>query len=105
MIEDVLNLTTDIVNNSSNNFTKVEQFVLHTVKDNGVYFVQIEGMNRSHTGIFKIRAKQSDLGLIFKYPCIYEYDDALLRKWRLRRITCDVQDEFHWNNFRWMDLR
>ena len=98
MIEDIMNLTTRIINECSGRWTKFDKFVLHTVKDNETPFVQIDALNNSHTTKFKIRAKQSDLGLIFKYPLVYENEDALLRKWKLRRMNSKTYpDRFYVN--------
>ena len=105
MIEDVMDICTNIINMWQSPWTKTEQFILHTVKDKGTSFVQIEGLNRSHTSMFKIRAKQSDLGLIFKYPCIYESEDALLRKWKLKRIDfCNIKDKSYQNLLKFDDV-
>ena len=104
MIEDIMDICTEIINNYSGDWSKINRFVIHTIMDidhNGHIskpFVQIEGLNRSHTTMFKIRAKQSDIGLIFKYPCIYEGEDALLRKWKLKRIDLNnIRDKSYWD--------
>ena len=105
MIEDVMDICTNIINMWQDPWTKTEQFILHTVKDKGTPFVQIEALNRNHTAMFKIRAKQSDLGLIFKYPCIYESEDALLRKWKLKRIDFDnIRDRSYWTLLKFDDV-
>lgn len=105
MIENVMDICTNIINMWQSPWTKTEQFILHTVKDKGTSFVQIEGLNRNHTAMFKIRAKQSDLGLIFKYPCIYESEDALLRKWKLKRIDFDnIRDRSYWSLLKFDDV-
>lgn len=105
MIEDVMNICTNIINMWQSPWTKTEQFILHTVKDKRTSFVQIEGLNRNHTAMFKIRAKQSDLGLIFKYPCIYEGEDALLRKWKLKRMDFDnIRDKSYWDLLKFDDV-
>ena len=84
---------------------KVDLFVLHTVKDKGISFVQIEGLNRSHTVIFKIRVKQSDIGLIFKYPCIYEFGDIVHGRWNLKRINFeDIRDKSYWGLLKFDDV-
>ena len=105
MIEDIMNITTKIVNQFQSSWTKTELFVLHTVKDNQTDYVQMEAINHSHTTLFKIRAKQSDLGLIFKHPCIYETENAILRKWKLTRMNFDnIRDECYWNMLKFDDV-
>ena len=105
MIEDILDLTTEIINQVQNEYTRPQAFVLHTVIENETPYVQIEALNRNHTVLFKIRAKQSDVGLIFKYPCIYEYDDALLRKWKLKRMNMEnLPDKTYWDLLKFGDV-
>lgn len=99
-----MDICTKIINQWQGSMSKTEAFVLHTVKDNGTSFVQIEALNRSHTTMFKIRVKQSDVGLIFKYPLIYEAEDAMLRKWKLRRMNFDnISDKCYWDLLKFDD--
>ena len=86
MVNRIVDFCYKLCNSEINDsWTHLDDFVLHTVHD-GEEFIQIEALNRSHTVLFKIRAKRSDLGLIFKYPCIYAREDFCLQKWKLRRV-------------------
>lgn len=86
-------------------WNKVDSFVLHTVKDKEISYVQIEGLNRTHTVLFKIRVKQSDIGLKFKYPCIYEFTDILHERWNLKRINFEnIRDNSYWNLLKFDDV-
>ena len=69
------------------NWYDVEQFILY---DDISGFVHIDGINRNQTILFKVRAKKSDLGLSFKYPCVYNRDDITQGKWRLKRLDKDI---------------
>lgn len=84
MTENMLNFLHDLTyHNDEISWIKLDLFMLHTVVDNGKEFVQGDALNRSHTVLFKIRAKREDVGLWFKYPHMY---DANLRNYKLRQV-------------------
>lgn len=70
---------------TKHNWSNFDDFIFHSVHD-GDDFIQIECLNRNHTVLVKIRVKRRDLGLIFKYPCIYISEDFCLQKWELNRM-------------------
>ena len=86
MVNRIVEFCYKLCNNEiKDNWTHLDDFLLHTVHD-GEEFIQMEALNRNHTVLFKIRVKRRDLGLIFKYPCIYTREDFCLQKWKLRRL-------------------
>lgn len=94
MIEDIMELLTTISDNCTANWTRIDDYVLYS--KNG--FIHIDGLNLSHTVMFKIRAKQSDIGLNFQYPCIYKKEDILSGKWKVNRMDFNnISDKTYWD--------
>ena len=104
-VNKIINLCYKICNSENkDNWTHIEDFILYSVKDKEE-FIQIEALNRSHTALFKIRAKRRDLGLIFNYPMVYDKLDASLRKWKLRRVDLtNYSDNIYVNLLKFDDV-
>lgn len=101
MIEDIMELLTTISYNCTDNWTRIEDYVLYS--KNG--FLHIDGLNISHTLMFKIRAKQSDVGLNFQYPCIYKKEDILSGKWKVNRMDFNnISDKTYWDLLKFDDV-
>ena len=101
MIEDIIELLTAISNNCTTTLTKIGDFVLYSLDG----FIHADMLNRSHTVMFKIRAKQSDIGLNFQYPCIYKKGDILSGKWKVNRMDFNnISDMTYWDLLKFDDV-
>lgn len=88
MIEKIIDLCQKIPNLNRRYFRwyDIEEFILYNSNEH----ICIDGINSNSTVLFKVRAKKSDLGLSFKYPCIYDMSNVALGEWKLKRITIDA---------------
>lgn len=101
MITKIIDLCSKIPNNPKyQRWEDIDEFILYNSKEH----IHIDGVNRHSTVLFKVRAKKSDLGLSFKYPCVYDISDVEMGKWKLKRITVDTLKKHSADLFKFEDV-
>lgn len=78
-LEKLMDLCHKIVNNKFN--VGYEDIIIGNYGE----MTEIFCMNKSHTALFKILVKNSDLGIQFKHFCQVKIKDITNNKWRIRR--------------------
>ena len=89
MIDKIINLCRKIPNQLNGKYFHwwdIDEFILYSSNEH----IHIDGINNQGTVLFKVRAKRRDLGLIFKYPCVYNVSDIEMGKWKLQRLDIDT---------------
>ena len=101
MIDKIINLCSKIPNNPQyHKWWDIEEFILYDSTEH----IHIDGINRHSTVLFKVCAKKTDLGLSFKYPCVYDISDVEMGKWKLKRINLDTIKKHSVDLFKFDDV-